>query len=241
MADGVLTGFLPQPFSHRGRIADGMVRGEAKALAESYRAALREALERFDASALLKLRGELQVAERWLAARKDDRAGAVAAAIHAVSRLHQFTAEIRGFSEQRQAAEVASLFDLSAIGVLAVENVLTAEKITLMRLFMSGLSEGLMFLASRQYVKGGTAVLEATYRAHRLEVQDALWSVAMDFREPEGLDGLRQARVTIDEVFVKLDDPGLPVAGKVAVLHILYALVAIVRCAQVLENLEARD
>jgi hypothetical protein len=218
-----------------------MARGEAKALEELVRAALREALERFDEPALLRLRGDLQVAHAWFAAHRDpDRAEVAAGALETVTRLHQFTAEIRGFASSRASAERASLFDLGAISALAVENLLTAEKITPMRLFMSGLSEGLMFLASRQYVHGGNAVLDAAYRAHRVAVQDALWSVAMDFREPEGLDGLREARRSIDDVFTRLDDPGVPVATRVVVLHVLYALAAIVRCARVLESMAGR-
>lgn len=218
-----------------------MVRGEGKALALSYRAALRDALERFDEPSLLRLRGELQVVQGWLAGREGRQGeAAAAAAVDAVTRLHQFTAEIRGVAASRQAAERASLFDLSSIGILAVENILTAEKVTPMRILMSGLSEGLMFLASRQYVEGGTAVLEATYRAHRLAVQDALWSVAMDYREPEDLAGLRAARTTLDELFAKLDEPGVPVATRVAMLDVLYALVALVRCTRVLAILEGR-
>lgn len=218
-----------------------MAKGEGKALAESYKAAFRDALERFDEPAILRLRGELQIAARWFEAhREPDRAALAGAALDTVTRLHQFTAEIRGFSSSRSSAERASLFDLGAISALAVENLLTAEKITPMRLFMSGLSEGLMFLASRQYVHGGNAVLEATYRTHRVAVQDALWSVAIDFREPESLEGLQEARRSIDEVFGRLDEPGVPVATRVTVLHVLYAVAAIVRCARFLESIRAR-
>jgi hypothetical protein len=220
-------------------MSGAMARGEARALAASYKAALREAVERLDEPALLALRGELQVAQGWFASRRDEgRAALAGAAVDAVTRLAQFTAEIRGFGASRASAERASVLDLGAISVLAVENLLTAERITPMRLFMSGLSEGLMFLASRQYVHGGNAVLEATYRAHRVAVQDALWSVAMDFREPEGLESLREARRSIDDVFGRLDDPGVPIGARVALLHVLYALVAIVRCARLLKAMD---
>lgn len=217
-----------------------MAKGEAAAVAAGYRDALRRALSNLDEAALRGLRGEPQVVERWLADRSDERRGLVArGALRSVSRHLQFSLDVRGFSGSRQAAETASLFDLASVGVLAVENVLSAEKRTPMRLPMSGLAEGLMFLASRQYVRGGDIVLETTYRAHAMELQDELWALAMEFREREGLEAIREARGSIDEVFRKLEDPSVPPATKVGALHLLYALVVVIRCVRLLEELES--
>ncbi len=216
-----------------------MAKGDAKALVEGYQAALRHALSTFDASSLMKLRGELQVVSRWLEVRKEDEARKSAnAAVDAVSRFYQFGLEIGGFSASSRAAEKASLYDLASVGVLGVENVLTAEKRSLMRFLMSGLSEALMFLGSRQYVTGNEAVLQAAYRTHALAVQDALWSLATDFRDPEKLDSIREARAAIDALFEKFDEPGVPLGTKLALVHQLYGLVAIIRCARLLGDLE---
>ena len=217
-----------------------MGKGDAKALRDAYRAALQDVVTRFDEASLRALRGEIQVVRRWLEARGDDgKARTAREALDALTRLHRFSSEIRGFSASRAYSEKASLFDLGAVGTLAVENVLTADKITPMRLLMSGLSEGLMFLASRQYVAGSGAVLAATYETHAVAVQDALWSLAADFRGAEDLPAIREARAGIDALFAKLDDPALPVAAKVAILYQLDALVALVRCARLLEELGA--
>lgn len=216
-----------------------MGKGDAKALLEGYRGALREMMSRFDEPSLLKLRAELQVASRWLDGRKDTaRAKSAAAALNTVSRLYQFTVEVRGFASSRQTAEAASLFDIGAIGVLAIENILTADKVTPMRLLMSGLSESLTFLASRQYVKGSNAVLDATYRSHSIVIQDELWSLSADFRDADDLEAIRGARAAIDSLFASLDAPEVPVGGKIAVLYQLYALVALVRCALFLSDLQ---
>ncbi|MGQ0797776.1 MAG: hypothetical protein ACT4OI_07955 [Methanobacteriota archaeon] len=217
-----------------------MTRGEMTRLAAGVREAFKDTLTRFDEPSLLRLRGELQVASRWLADRKDrERADAAERTLQALSRLNAFTVEIRGFSGSRQAAETASLFDLGSIGVLSLETLLTAEKVTPMRLLMSALAEGLMFLASRQYVRGSNVVLESTYRTHVLGLQDELWSAAMEFREREGLEAIRDARAKIDDVFRQLDDPGVPVGAKVAVLEMLYALVVLVRGVKLLEILDS--
>jgi hypothetical protein len=158
-------------------------------------------------------------------------------ALEAVSRFYHFSQEIGGFAASTRAAEAASLFDLASVGILAVENVVTAEKRSVMRFLMSGLSEGLMFLGSRQYISGSDAVLRATYRAHALAVQDALWSLATDFRDLEGLESIREARGAIDALFAQIDEPSVALGTKVALLQQLYGLVAIVRCAKLAEDL----
>ena len=217
-----------------------MAKGDAKALVEGYHAALRELLSRFDASSLVQLRGELQVVSRWLEVQKEmDLKRTSDAALEAVSKFYQFGLEIGGFSASTKAAEKASFYDLASVGILAAENVLTAEKKRLMRFLMSGLSEGLMFLGSRQYVIGSGAVLDASYRTHALAVQDALWSLATDVRDPENLGSIREARAAIDALFAKFEEPGVPLGTKLALLYQLYGLVAIIRCAKLLEGLRA--
>jgi len=217
-----------------------MPKGDADALVDGYRTALGECLRDLSPEALLKLRGELQVVSRWLEVRKqvDLRAGAEAA-LNAVSRFYQFGQEIGGFAASSRSAQAASFYDLASVGVLAAENILTADKATPMRWLMSGLSEGLMFLGSRQYVAGSDAILRATYRTHAIVIQDALWSLATDFRDPESLGSIREARGAIDALFAKFDDPGVSLGTKLALLHQLYGLVAIVRCAKLLEDLRA--
>lgn len=216
-----------------------MAKGDAKALREGFVAAFREAVSRFDEPSLLRLRSELHIAATWLEGQGDAaRTASARQALDAVTRLYQFTTEVRGFADSRKSAETASMFDLGAVGVLAIENVLTAEKITMARLLMSGLSEGLMFLASRQYVSGSDAVLLATYRSHAIAVQDALWAVAADFREIADVDTMREARGAIDSLFRRLDDPAVAIGAKVAVLYQLHALVALIRCARFLGDLK---
>src|SRR3972149_4769611 len=204
-----------------------MGKGDAKALRDAYRAALQDAVTRFDEASLRAARGEIQAVRRWLEARGDDgRARTAREALDALTRLHRFSSEIRGFSASRAYSEKASLFALGAVGTLAVENVLTADKITPMRLLMSGLSEGLMFLASRQYVAGSGAVLAATYETHAVAVQDALWSLAADFRGAFSRLARRVSWGGSSAPCAKLDDPALPVAAKVAILYQLDARAA---------------
>src|SRR6266508_3189495 len=208
-----------------------MGKGDAEALREGYRVALREALTSHDPAALLRLRGELQIVSRWLdIERTDDLRRTAASALDAVTEFYEFDLEIGGFSASTKAAESASFYDLASIGILATENVLTAEKKSLLRFLMSGLAEGLTFLGSRQYVAGSEAVLQAAYRTRSLAVHDALWSLATEFRNPGDLSSIREALLAIDAVFAKIDGPGVPVWMRLEALLRLAALVAIIRC-----------
>lgn len=216
-----------------------MTEGDAAALVGGYRAAFRDCLLAMDEPSLLHLRGELQVVTRWLEARGDAaRTRAAERALDAVSRFYAFGVEIGGFQRSSKSASQASLFDLASVGVLGIENILTAENKSLMRYLMSGLSEGLMFLASREYVAGSEAVLEGTYKANALSVRDGLWDLAKDFRATEDLAAIREARDAVDVLFAKLNEPGVPLHARVSLLHQLYGLIAIVRCAQLLEVLD---
>jgi hypothetical protein len=216
-----------------------MAQGDAAAVVEGYRAAFRDCLLQINEPSLLHLRGELQVVARWLEARKDaTRVEATQKALDALSRFYSFGVEVGGFQRSSKTANQASFFDLASVGVLATENVLTAEHRSLMRYLMSALSEGLMFLASRQYVAGSEAVLEGTFKAHSLAVRDGLWALATDFRGSEDLAAIREARTAIDALFEKLNEAGVPLNARVSLLHQLYGLVAIVRCAQLAEELK---
>ncbi len=212
--------------------------GDAAELIEGYRTAFRDCLVHINEPSLLHLRGELQVIVRWLEAQKDaQRAAAAEKALDAISHFYSFGVEIGGFQRSSKSASQASMFDLASVGVLGIENILTAENRNLMRYLMSGLSEGLMYLASRQYVAGSDAVLEGTYKSNSLPVRDGLWALARDFRATEDLRAIREARDAIDELFAKLDEPSVPLHAHVSLLHQLYGLIAIVRCAQLLEEL----
>jgi len=215
-----------------------MPKAAAKELVESYQSVFRDALTSLDPAALMRLRGELQIVSRWLDVQKmPDRQRDADAALEAISKFYQFSIEIGGFSTSTKTAETASLYDLASVGVLAIENVLTAEKPSLIRFLMSGLSEGLMFVGSRQYVAGTEAVLQSIYRSHALAVQDSLWSLAADFRNPATLDSIREVRAAIGTLFETIDEPGVPLGTKLGLLHQLYGLVAIIRCATLADDL----
>src|SRR2546427_13091278 len=114
---------------------------DANALVESYRTAFRECLSDLRPASLLKLRGELQVVIRWLEVQKQDSLQATGeAAVDAVSRFYQFGQEIGGFAAASRSAGTGGYFGLPSVGGIAIENILTAGRPSLMRFLVGGVS-----------------------------------------------------------------------------------------------------
>ncbi len=208
--------------------------------ADRLRAAIREALPTMDDAAITRLRGELHVVGT-LARRQrggDALAAKVATALESAAALQTLGSEVRAFSASKRHSEVASYFDLASVGILGIENVLTAEKRSLFRLLMSGLSEASMFAASRQYVAGSTEVLAGIYRSHRVALYDDLWDLALELRAPSPSEAVAdEVRAGIDGFLEKLDAPGVPVEAKVGWLYQVRILVVLLRCVSLLDAL----
>jgi len=148
---------------------------------------------------------------------------------------HAFTSELRGFQGQKEKSEKASWFDLSSIGVLAIENLLTADRITVPRILMSALSEALMYLASRQYVGGAEEVLRGLYRQNASSMYKELWTLATDYRKTLTAKDVKEIQAGIDGFFAQLE--AAPLQARISVLRQFYALLLMLRAAELLEGL----
>jgi hypothetical protein len=215
-----------------------VAKSAAAKLTDSFRAALGAAISNMDDAALFALRSELSAIRAVVAGGKDKAlAASVDRALAAVARFHTFAAEVKGFVVSRDFAKNASLFDIGSIGVLALENVLTAERKSLFRILMSGLSEGLAFAASRQYIYGSTAVLDALYRTNSAALYDDLWVLATEIRGPLDEKTAREVQLGLDGFFKQLADPGVPVDRRVAAIYQMYGILVLVRCVDLLKRL----
>jgi hypothetical protein len=207
-------------------------------LAGPFQEVLTAAFSRMDDDATFRLRSELSTMRAVLAPGKDkDLLASMERALEAVGHFHAFASEVKGFVVSRDFSGKASLYDIGSIGVLAIENILTAERVSLFRLMMSGLSEGLAFLASRQYIYGSSAVLEALYRTHSATMYEELWSLATELRGPLDEATAREVQAGIDSFFKGLSAPGVKVDDRVAALYQLYGILVMLRCADLLQRL----
>ncbi len=215
-----------------------MAKSQAAKLSDSFRAALAAAVSNMDDAALFTLRSELSVIRGVVAGGKDKAlVASVERALSAVGRFHTFASEVKGFVVSRDFSKKASLFDIGSIGVLALENYLTAERKSLFRLLMSGLSEGLAFAASRQYIYGSTAVLDGLYRTNSAALYDDLWALATEIRGPLDEKIAREVQQGLDAFFKQLAQPGVPVDRRVAAIYQMYGILVLVRGADLLKRL----
>jgi len=215
-----------------------LAKSEAAKLRDSFQAALAGAISNMDDAALFALRSELSAIRAVVAGGKDKAlAASVDRSLAAVARFHTFASEVKGFVLSRDFSKKASLFDIGSVGVLAVENVLTAERKSLFRLLMSGLSEGLAFAASRQYIYGSTAVLDGLYRTNSAALYDDLWALATEIRGPLDEKTAREVQQGLDGFFKQLAEPGVPVDRRVVAIYQMYGILVLVRGADLLKRL----
>jgi hypothetical protein len=213
--------------------------GDRDVLVKGLRVQVQTIPDRFDDATVWALRSEFLALDAYLRVHPRE---ASEKAQHALERAldlagtaHAFTSELRGFLGQKDKSEKASWFDLSSIGILAVENLLTADRITLPRILMSSLSEALMFLASRQYVGGAEEVLRGLYRQHASSMYKELWTLATDYRKSLTAKDVKEMQAGIDGFFARLE--AAPLQARISVLRQFYALLLMLRAAELLEAL----
>jgi hypothetical protein len=74
-----------------------------------------------------------------------------------VREFHGYLAELRSKMTAREYSQLASRMDTGSVGMLALQDLVTEREHLLESLFLGGLSEGLMVLATLQYVKAWEA------------------------------------------------------------------------------------
>lgn len=136
--------------------------------------------------------------------------------------LGDFYAYLVGLESKLEAhafAELASKMDMGAVGGVVVENMLDARDKLLERIFIGGLSEALMVLASRQYVKAFNRELEAFYQQVAWQLRAHLWRFSAAGR-PELTPSERAA--LIDSLLAAVFDKEAPGHAKPVVLGCLF-------------------
>ena len=146
------------------------------------------------------------------------------------SDFHEFTTEMRSEIESRDFSQIASMFDLGSIGALAVQDVLPSTGgLSLPKMLLGALSEGLIFLGSRQYVAGAQRIVSARLAIHSHKVYRRLWELPLDFREQFEEGDVGELQESLDKFFAALLKDDVPPASRIAVLVQFYSLLLAVR------------
>jgi hypothetical protein len=166
---------------------------------------LRRVLAAPAAGNLLDLQAALLSAERR-AAQQQQRVK-IGSALAVLDDFYAYMVELQGKLEAHAFAELASKLDIGAVGGVVFENLFDAGKHLLQRLLIGGLSETLMIMASRQYVKAYNRDLDAMHRQSAWRVRRHLWRLSAASR-PELTDESRTALVdTLLSPVLKEDNP----------------------------------
>jgi hypothetical protein len=178
------------------------------------RDALQAILTKPTPAALVALQGALLAA--------DGRDEALSEALEVAGHFHAYLSELETKITAKDYSELASRLDISAVGVVALENIIATEKEKFwQRLILGGLGEGLMVAASRQYVKGWEAETGLVHAHNAWYLTEALWraSTAM---QPDLAAGERWQ--AIQTLLAPAYDAGVPEPDKALLLSRVFQI-----------------
>jgi hypothetical protein len=108
-----------------------------------------------------------------------------------VHKFHDYLAELRSKMTAREYSQLASRMDVGSVGMLAVQDLVTEREHLVESLFLGGLSEGLMVLATLQYVKAWEAEMALVHNQAIWWLFGGLWQLSREFRPEIAADERR--------------------------------------------------
>ncbi len=102
--------------------------------------------------------------------------------LETVRQFHSYLAELSSKMTAREYSQLASRMDMGSVGMLAVQDLITEREHLLESLFLGGLSEGLMVLATLQYVKAWEAETALVHKQAMWWLFEGLWRLSREFR-----------------------------------------------------------
>lgn len=146
--------------------------------------------------------------------------------------FYHFLNELVANATAREYSHFASLLDIGAVGGVAVQNLLSQENggVLWQRMLAGGLSESLMVMAARQYVKAWEEEMAALYRAAAWNLYRALWQVSLALK-PELAPDARRAH--LEELLAPLQDEQTPGSASAVLIARLYQFLLLIHLREV--------
>lgn len=154
-----------------------------------------------------------------------------------LTRFYNFLTELKAKATAREFSHFASLLDIGAVGGVAVQNLLDAQanKENLwQRLLAGGLSEGLMVLAARQYVKAWEGEMVSVYQEAGWHLYQALWTLSVQ-SQPQLDAGAR--RQMIETMLAPVHDTAVSGSIKAVLIARLYQILLVAHLQPLISNL----
>ncbi|HLF06547.1 MAG TPA: hypothetical protein VI893_05145 [Thermoplasmata archaeon] len=192
-----------------------------------------ELLQSPTSAKLLGIHGELRLA----LARSRQQASdpqLLRGAVRLNERFQNFLVFLEAERTTKRHAEVASMMDLGSFGLLALQDISRKEERTIPRLLLAGVTEGLAYLATREFVKAGQAGIDGLLSRNALALQEEFWSLLEDGDHnptPQETEKVREALVGLSAALADAKiDPG----RRAALATALYAMLLRTRIETVL-------
>lgn len=142
--------------------------------------------------------------------------------------FYHFLNELVASSTAREYSHFASILDMVAVAGVAVQNLLDEKDIEewWRRFVVGAISEGMMVLAARQYVKAWEEEMRANYNAAAWYLAQEYWRLSADL-QPELSPGKR--RDLVEQLFAPISDDQVDGTVKAGLLVRLFQLLLVAR------------
>jgi len=137
--------------------------------------------------------------------------------------FHIFLNELTASATAREYSHFASILDMGAVGGIAIQNLLESRDSEgwWQRLLVGGLSESLMIIAARQYVKAWDNEMTSDFNHAAWFLYRHYWQLSAEM-QPD-LDRSERRRL-VDELLAPVHNPEINGTAKAALLGRLFQL-----------------
>lgn len=144
-----------------------------------------------------------------------------------LDKFYAFINELSASMSAHEFSKMATLLDIGAVGGVAIQNLLESDiepGELWKRLLAGGISESLMVLASRQYVKGAKAGMIGVCRATAWTLYDEFWQLSAQM-QPD-LDPAAR-RQLVDNLLAAIHDDSVPEMVKIGLNGRLFQILLV--------------
>jgi hypothetical protein len=153
-------------------------------------------------------------------------------ALEVAGHFYAYLSELQSKISSRNYSELASRLDIGAVGVVALENILAARQDDFwQRLALGAMAEGLMVVASRQYIKGWDVETSLAHSHAAWYLAEALWKASTEMQP--GLEPGRRWQA-IQALLAPAHDPEVPAPDKAVLLGRIFQILLITYLARLL-------
>jgi hypothetical protein len=182
-------------------------------------------------AALVTLQGALLASEQ----RRDE----AARALETTGHFHAYLSELQSKVSARSYSELASRLDIGAIGAVALENIVAAEKENFWsRFLLGGVAEALMIAASRQYIKGWEVETGLVHTQAAWYLTEALWQTSAEMQPGLAPEERWQA---IQALLAPANASDVPAPDKAVLLGRIFQILLLTHLAPLLTTTETKS